>query len=62
MDKWQSLQAITQDKSITYCAMLFDFIALERKVGKKRLECVRKNHVCRITNQYVMSVLMHFKL
>ena len=42
--------------------MLCDFIALELKVGKKQLECVQKNHVCRIMNQYVMSVLMRFKL
>ena len=36
--------------------MLIDFIALERKVSKKQLECVRKNHVCRITNQYDCNV------
>ena len=41
---------------------VYKLLPLERKVGKKQLECVRKNHVCRITNQYVMSVLMHFKL
>ena len=42
--------------------MLSDFIALELKVGKKQLECVGKNLVYRVTNQYVMTVLMHFKL